>query len=111
MHRSHGNDILQTLEFARNQRAMRYLLVSQRSQKLHPAKRKRHTPWTRIRNIEMIPPLLRWKLCTRLAGDEVTELRYPALEFAGFGVLGHPFGDGGFVSCLFVLSAHDFNPL
>ena len=49
------------------------------------------TPWAGVGHIEMIPPLFRWKLGARLAGNESTERGRGAIKSAGFGI--GPFSD------------------
>lgn len=52
-------------------------------------------PRTRIRNVQVISALFRWKLCARFLRDEVAEGRLTPFELA---ILSRIIGDGGVVT-------------
>jgi hypothetical protein len=74
MHARIRNDILQTLEFSNDQRAM--------------------CPRTGIRDVEVVSSCFRGKLAAFL--DKVSELRLSAFELAAFVVGRYPVGDFAF---------------
>jgi hypothetical protein len=71
MHARKRDNVLQPLQLAHDQRAMR--------------------PRTCIRDVEMVASCFRWEFAAFL--DEVPELRLPAFELARFVVGCYPVGD------------------
>lgn len=51
------------------------------------------TPWTSIRDVEMISVFLRRELSSGLAGDPIPKRRLSALEFSGLVIWIHPGSD------------------
>lgn len=83
-----GDDVLETLQLAGNERAM-----GLRCQKRKQDRDSHAYPWAGVADVEMIPSRLWGISCAGLSGDGIAERADLALELARLVVGMHPIGD------------------
>lgn len=100
-----GNDIFKSFELSRNQRSVGYHKTVPSVSYQLPGKSERafegkHTPRTRIGDIEMVSIFLRRELGTGLPRDPVPEDGLAAFELPRLVIRGNPIGDFSLVTGL-----------
>lgn len=107
MHRGVGDDVVEAFQLPYDEGTVSWADWDQlRMHSSSKAGYKRRTPWTSIRDIEMVSPLLRWEFGTWLFGYEIAEFGRQSVKGSCF--LVGPVGDG--VWCFVHLPILQFSP-